>query len=65
MRKSVISIALKRIANTRLQRVFGFDGQTVIGNTSIQGEYAELSVDAMISNWEMTQRHILYCAYAV
>lgn len=27
------------------RRVLGFDGQTVIGNTSIQGEYAELSVD--------------------
>ncbi len=27
------------------RRVIGFDGQTVIGNTSIQGEYAELSVD--------------------
>ncbi len=26
------------------RRVIGFDGQTVIGNTSIQGEYAELSV---------------------
>jgi len=26
------------------RRVVGFDGQTVIGNTSIQGEYAELSV---------------------
>lgn len=27
------------------RRVIGFDGQTVIGNTSIQGEYAELSVN--------------------
>ena len=27
------------------RRVIGFDGQTVIGNTSLQGEYAELSVD--------------------
>ncbi|MCB5247902.1 MAG: helix-hairpin-helix domain-containing protein [Candidatus Cloacimonetes bacterium] len=27
------------------RRVLGFDGQTVIGNVSIQGEYAELSVD--------------------
>jgi hypothetical protein len=27
------------------RRVIGFDAQTVIGNTSIQGEYAELSVD--------------------
>ncbi|MFO8144840.1 MAG: helix-hairpin-helix domain-containing protein [Candidatus Syntrophosphaera sp.] len=27
------------------RRVIGFDGQTVIGNTSVQGEYAELSVD--------------------
>lgn len=27
------------------RRVLGFDGQTVIGNTSIQGEYAELTVD--------------------
>lgn len=27
------------------RRVIGFDGGTVIGNTSIQGEYAELSVD--------------------
>jgi len=27
------------------RRVLGFDGQTVIGNTSFQGEYAELSVD--------------------
>ncbi len=26
------------------RRVIGFDGQTVIGNTSVQGEYAELSV---------------------
>ena len=27
------------------RRVIGFDGQTVIGNTSVQGEYAELTVD--------------------
>ncbi len=27
------------------RRVIGFDGQTVIGNTSIQGEYAELTVN--------------------
>ena len=27
------------------RRVIGFDGQTTIGNVSIQGEYAELSVD--------------------
>ena len=27
------------------RRVIGFDGSTVLGNTSIQGEYAELSVD--------------------
>ncbi len=27
------------------RRVLGFDAQTVIGNTSLQGEYAELSVD--------------------
>ncbi|MGC9362112.1 MAG: helix-hairpin-helix domain-containing protein, partial [Candidatus Syntrophosphaera sp.] len=27
------------------RRVIGFDGQTVIGNTSVQGEYAELSVE--------------------
>ena len=27
------------------RRVIGFDGITVLGNTSIQGEYAELSVD--------------------
>lgn len=27
------------------RRVIGFDGGTVIGNTSIQGEYAELSVE--------------------
>jgi hypothetical protein len=27
------------------RRVIGFDGQTVIGNTSVQGEYAELSVN--------------------
>lgn len=27
------------------RRVIGFDGGTVIGNTAIQGEYAELSVD--------------------
>ncbi|MDD4308954.1 MAG: helix-hairpin-helix domain-containing protein [Candidatus Cloacimonetes bacterium] len=26
------------------RRIIGFDGQTVIGNTSVQGEYAELSV---------------------
>lgn len=27
------------------RRVLGFDGMTVLGNTSIQGEYAELTVD--------------------
>ena len=27
------------------RRVIGFDAQTVLGNTSIQGEYAELTVD--------------------
>jgi len=27
------------------RRVLGFDGQTTIGNVSLQGEYAELSVD--------------------
>ncbi len=27
------------------RRVIGFDGSTVIGNTSLQGEYAELSVE--------------------
>jgi len=31
--------------NRDYRRVIGFDGQTVIGNTSIQGEYAELSLD--------------------
>ncbi len=27
------------------RRVMGFDGMTVVGNTSLQGEYAELTVD--------------------
>lgn len=31
--------------NRDYRRVIGFDGQTVIGNTSVQGEYAELSLD--------------------
>ncbi|MDZ4122333.1 MAG: helix-hairpin-helix domain-containing protein, partial [Candidatus Cloacimonadaceae bacterium] len=31
--------------NRDYRRVIGFDAHTVIGNTSIQGEYAELSVD--------------------
>jgi len=31
--------------NRDYRRVIGFDGQTVIGNTSIQGEYAEMSLD--------------------
>ncbi len=31
--------------NRNYRRVMGFDGQTVIGNTSIQGEYAEMALD--------------------
>lgn len=33
------------------RRVIGFDGQTVIGNTSIQGEYAELTVNG--DDWKL------------
>lgn len=36
----------KNAAYTRnYRRVLGFDASTVLGNTSVQGEYAELSVD--------------------
>jgi hypothetical protein len=47
------------------RRVIGFDGQTVIGNTSIQGEYAELFVDGADLKLGDDKGISCICAYAV
>jgi len=45
------------------RRVIGFDAHTVIGNTSIQGEYAELSVDGKDSKLGDDPKAFLVSAY--
>ncbi|MCK4696014.1 MAG: hypothetical protein KAT74_09635, partial [Candidatus Cloacimonetes bacterium] len=60
---SLYSTRSDEVGDRDYRRVFGFDWRTVLNNTSIQGEYAELEVDGNFGKLGDDPKAIIISAY--